>query len=382
MESLFWLLLPVAALSGWLACQRHAVNKSANNSASSSIDNIQYYRGVNFLLNDQPDKALNVFIEMLEVNSETVELHLALGHLFRQQGDVERSIRLHQNLLARPNLNVDLRAQIRLELGKDYLKAGLLDRAEQVLNEFRHDRHLNREALELLRDLYELERDWDAALSVGLQLQKKSKIDLRIPLAHYYCELAEKAFQAKDWDGVKRCVKYALGTNRQNVRANLILARAAAIRNDHGKAVEILLKIPRQDDRFVSEIVLPLADCYQQLELQDGYHKSGNNLLQVVKRLTHADILRKSKTAGTPLSTDGLVDLDEGISLAGVSRYLNLIGQQAQGDNAQIISRVVRLLDKVTEHLGSYRCELCGFSGKSLHWQCPSCREWQSVIPI
>jgi len=167
MLNLLWLLLPVAAASGWWVARHTELVSQARKKSSLTSD---YFKGLNYLVNEQPDKAIEVFIRVVEVDSETIETHLALGSLFRRRGEVDRAIRIHQNLIARPSLNREQRTQALLELGQDYMNAGLLDRAESLFLELVElDAHTVR-ALQLLADIYEQEKDWQACLDIVEQL--------------------------------------------------------------------------------------------------------------------------------------------------------------------------------------------------------------------
>lgn len=376
MESLLWFLLPIAAWSGWQISQK-TQQKHKSNRLPANFDAARYYKGVNFLLNDQPDKALGVFIEMLDVNSETVELHLALGHLFRQQGEVERSIRLHQNLLARPTLSDDLMDQVRLELGKDYLKAGLLDRAEEVFKGFKAKSSFKQEAMLLLQDLYERERDWNSAIHIGQLLRKNSNKDLSVPVSHYHCELAEQAFDNKNYDESRVWAKKALVVNKRSVRASIQLAKLAAYKEQYRKAISLLLQVPKQDERFTSEIMFPLMEYYTAIEQGKNSHR------RYVGRVL--DLVRPPTFRGSSGGIEkgaSLINMNENVSLLGVKQYLSLLASQNDEANSALLMKVHKLIEQVTNHIGSYRCEQCGFSGNQLHWQCPSCRHWQSIIPV
>lgn len=181
--NIFWLLLPVAALSGWLIGRRGS--DSENNNPTKAF-HPEYFKGLNFVLNEQPDKAIEVFIRMLEVDSETVETHLALGNLFRRRGEVDRAIRIHQNLIARPTLNREQRAHALLELGMDYMRSGLLDRAEGLFLELvESDLHLNQAYTELL-EIYQQEKDWENAIIIARKLEVISGNSLNPVIAQFF----------------------------------------------------------------------------------------------------------------------------------------------------------------------------------------------------
>ena len=192
MVDLWWLLipvalLPVAALSGWLAARR---SQNVGPSVSTGGLRSNYFRGINYLLNEQPDKAIEAFIRVLEVDSETVETHLALGNLYRRRGEVDRAIRIHQNIIARPTLRADQRNEALLELGNDYMRAGLLDRAENLFRELCDTDGYTVPALRQIIDLYQQEKDWDQAIVCARRLAGVSGEPLGRVIAHYYCEQA------------------------------------------------------------------------------------------------------------------------------------------------------------------------------------------------
>ena len=189
MLELLWLLLPLAAASGWLAARRGVRGTKAQLMPELSSD---YFQGLNYLLNEQPDKAIEVFVRMLEVNSDTVETHLALGNLFRRRGEVDRAIHIHQNLIARPTLKPEQRTQALMELGQDYMRAGLLDRAESLFEELvQVDAH-TAAALQQLLVIYQQEKDWDRAIQTARRLGVVSGRNMAPVIAQYYCELAAR----------------------------------------------------------------------------------------------------------------------------------------------------------------------------------------------
>jgi len=195
--NLLWLLLPVAALSGWYLGQRRAdPGRDGGRERGLRSD---YFKGINYLLNEQPDKAIEVFIKVLEVDQETVETHLALGNLYRRRGEVDRAIRIHQNLVARNTLSPEQRYEALLELGQDYLSAGLLDRAENLFKELAEASHYRVQALRQLIDIYEQEKDWDQAISCARQLERATGNQLGPVIAHYQCEQAEQLRERKEY---------------------------------------------------------------------------------------------------------------------------------------------------------------------------------------
>jgi lipopolysaccharide biosynthesis regulator YciM len=217
--NLLWLLLPVAALSGWLIGQRR-INQKDGSSSSSIYP--EYFKGLNYVLNEQPDKAIEVFIKMLEVDSETVETHLALGNLFRRRGEVDRAIRIHQNLIARPSLDREQRANALLELGMDYMRSGLLDRAEALFLELiESNLHLNDSCTELL-DIYQQEKDWENAIKIARKLEIISGEKSNSIIAQFYCECADSALIDGNMRVAKDSIRQAISIYPKCVRASLI----------------------------------------------------------------------------------------------------------------------------------------------------------------
>ena len=187
MEWLF-LLLPIAAMSGWLSARKHY--KKPSNPKQGYFDP-EYFKGLNYLLNEEPDKAIDVFIRLLEVNSETVETHLALANLFRRRGETERAIRIHQNLIARPTLTLLQREQALIELGLDYMSAGVLDRAELLFLELLNSTAPPSDAYEHLLNIYQQERQWQKAINIAKKLHSQDPQKKKAEIAQFYCELAE-----------------------------------------------------------------------------------------------------------------------------------------------------------------------------------------------
>src|SRR3990172_4271983 len=215
---LLWLLLPLAAASGWYVArleQKRRVQKSLDLPSA-------YFTGLNFLLNEQPDKAIEVFIRVLEVNSDTVETHLALGNLFRRRGEVERAIRIHQNLIARPTLDKEQRSQALLELGQDYFKAGLFDRAENLFLELAEIRAHSEQALRLLLHIYQQEKEWEKAISVVRKLARVSGRNMNSMIAHFYCELAEQDIARSNHPSARDRLGQALAADGECVRASIL----------------------------------------------------------------------------------------------------------------------------------------------------------------
>ena len=266
--SLFWALLPVAAMSGWWTGTLYIKNKSGRQSSSIYPE---YFQGLNFVLNEQPDKAIEVFIRMLEVDSETVETHLALGNLFRRRGEVDRAIRIHQNLIARPTLNKEQRAQALLELGLDYMKLGLLDRAEGLFLELVESELYLHQAYQELLDIYQQEKDWQKAITIARKLELSSSKSLDPVIAQFYCEQADIKMNEGNYRGVKDYIRKAFSFDSNCVRASLLEANMYLLSGKEKLAIQSFRKIESQDSDYLTEILKPLYDCYRRLDRVDDF---------------------------------------------------------------------------------------------------------------
>ena len=259
-----WLLLPVAAGTGWWAA-RNAGRPNVRKRERAGLRS-DYFQGINYLLNEQPDKALDVFIKLIEVDSETVETHLALGNLYRRRGDVDRAIRIHQNLIAREALSLPQRTEGLLELAQDYMSAGLLDRAEELFTELAEDSEYRVQALRQLIDIYEQEKDWPKAIASARKLEKATGNQLGWIIAHYCCEQAGRHCKEGDLDRALKHVQQARNMHAACVRASLLEADIHAERSEHERAIRALQRVEEQDADFLPETVARLYRSFQALE--------------------------------------------------------------------------------------------------------------------
>ncbi len=383
MYELLWLLLPVAAASGWVLAKRDVRRAGKSIGALSP----EYFKGLNYLLNEQPDKAIEVFVRMLEVDSDTVEIHLALGNLFRQRGEVDRAIRIHQNLIARPTLSKEQRAQALLELGQDYLRAGLFDRVESLsLELIAMDAHTVR-ALRLLSDIYQQEREWEKAITILRKLQSAGGEPQHAIIAHCYCELAEQARKKNNDDEAMRLLKRALAADGECVRASLLRGAMAAEAGDCKGAIRAYEQVEKQDPAYLSEMVPALVDCYRRSGKLDALSAYLERLLAahggVTPLLVLVEIIRERQGEEEAMSY-----LSEQLrtrpTLRGLAKLVSINAARAQAEDDSC--RTLQLVSETFEHIISekplYRCNTCGFTGKTQHWLCPGCKHWNTVKPI
>ena len=379
--TIIW-LLPVAGFGGWLYGRRcsNAVGKSNQGSLHP-----EYFKGLNYVLNEQPDKAIEVFVKMLEVDSETVETHLALGNLFRRRGEVDRAIRIHQNLIARPNLNREQRALALLELGMDYMKSGLLDRAESLFGELVETGLYSVPAFTELLDIYQQEKDWENAIKIARRLELSSSRSLNKNIAQFYCEQAcELLIRGQD-RGVRDLLKKAINIDANCVRASLIEADFLKAEGKYKQAIRIYKRVEKQDVEFITEVVDPLLECYRQLGKTDEFR---SYLHKMVDR--HGGITPMIMLTELIAEEDGeeeamkyfTIELKKRPTVRGVDRLIEYALVPAQGKANDDLMTIKDLTGKLLEDRTIYKCNHCGYDVKTLHWQCPGCKNWNTVKPI
>jgi len=376
------LLLPVAAWSGWWVARHHYIKRDAHNRRGMHPE---YFKGLNYVLNEQPDKAIEVFIKMLEVDSETVETHLALGNLFRRRGEVDRAIRIHQNLIARPTLDKEQRALALLELGMDYMRSGLFDRAESLFEELVETGSYSIQAFRELLDIYQQEKDWDNCIRTARRLEATSGERLDPVVAQYYCEKAELLRDQGQHKPARDNVRRALTIDPDCARASILEAELAVMAGKLRHAVRAYKRIERQDADYLPEVIPQLLECYRQLDRLDEFMAY---LQEVVDRnggitamLTLTDLIaqRRGEEAAAEFITS---ELRKRPSVRGLERLLAYALEQAHGRTRESLITIRELTGKLLEDRPVYKCMHCGFVGKSLHWQCPSCKQWNTVKPI
>lgn len=376
------LLLPTAAGSGWLVA-KHGPQlwpRKARYDLPAA-----YFRGLNFLLNEQPDKAIEVFIKVLEVDTETVDLHLALGNLFRRRGEVERATRIHQNLIARPTLDKSQRSQALYQLGQDYFKAGLLDRAENLFLELAEIAEHREQACRHLLQIYEQEREWEKCISVARRLAKESGKSMSDVIAQYFCELAEAALTEGAYERARRYVDAAFGADSRCVRATIQSGRLYALSGDHRGAIATWRRIEDQGPVYLGEAVNLIAASYRTLGDEQGLAEF---LTEVCKRhrnvklaLALADTLEAQ--GDTRRSEQFLVEwVHRNPSIHALHRLILL--KLAHSDDAlrDDLDMLDSIIGGIVERENGYECRQCGFTGKLLHWQCPGCKGWTRMVPL
>ena len=378
-QDLLWLLLPLAAASGWYAAHRDQRRQLTPKAGSLSQD---YFRGINYLLNEQPDKAIEVFTQMLEVNTETVETHLALGSLFRRRGEVERAIRIHQNLIARPTLEKAQRSLALCELAQDYLKAGLLDRAENLFLELAEIPAHAEQAMHSLMYIYEQEKDWEKAITAGRRLAKTAGRSLEPVIAQYHCELGERALQAGNLVLARACAMDALAVDARCVRASMLVGHVAVAQGREREAIAAWQKIEQQDAALLDEVIGEIVSAFRRLNDEQQLHAYLRDVagrrpgMRVLLTLAELILARDGQAGAQAFVAERLRQQP---SVPGLKRLLDLQVSQEMPANRDILNLIKDTLDQLAAQQEGYQCRQCGFRGQALHWQCPACNAWEAL---
>ncbi|MBX3708836.1 MAG: lipopolysaccharide assembly protein LapB [Gammaproteobacteria bacterium] len=382
MKTIWLLLFPICIAIAWLLGYRARPKEEPQRKSTIPRN---YLIGLNFLLNEETDKAVDIFIKMLEVDSDTVETHLAVGKLFRRRGEVDRAIRIHQNLIARPQLEKIHREQSLFELGQDYLSAGVLDRAERIFLDLVSTKTHSARALQILIDIYQQEKDWEKAAQSAIKYEAITKKNMQPIIAHYYCELGEAAFIKKQYDAALEYLEKAGAADKSCVRASLVQAKILMEKTEYKKALTSLKKIKDQNPDYLSESIELLALCYERLNEEDKLVAHLKQLLDEHPRvpvvLILAEHIRKRK--GDKVAANFVADYVRRYpSLRGLYIFINIYVSNAEGRAKEDLHILQNLMKNLLANKPDYQCNSCGFSGKSLHWQCPGCKQWSTMLPV
>jgi lipopolysaccharide biosynthesis regulator YciM len=382
MDFELWWLLPIPALFfalGWIAARidiKHLLTESRALPLS-------YFRGLNFLLNEQPDKAIESFIEVVKVDPQTIDLHFALGSLFRRQGETERAIRMHQNLLDRPTLPADKRTMATYELAQDFHRAGLLDRAENLFRKldgtaFEHS------ALSHLIEIYETEKDWQKAIRAMQRMEVLAKQPYFREIAEYHCELAQAALLRGDAAAARGEIDEALATHRGCARANLIAGDLAAQTGDARGAIDAWQRIESQNPAFLALAADRFADAFRKLrDVPAGIRllrnfQSQYPSLDLLNALFTLALENDGPEAAASLVKD---ELARNPTLIGLDRLLEAQLLASPPERRHDLELVKGLVGQHIKRLGLYKCDNCGFRARQYYWRCPGCQKWETYSP-
>lgn len=381
MEFQLWMLLifPIFFGMGWLAAR---IDIKELLSESSALPQ-SYFQGLKFLLNEQPDKAIEAFIEVVKVDPQTVELHFALGSLFRRRGEVDRALRMHHNLVDRVDIDDDKRRQAVFELAQDYLKAGILDRAESLFQELEGTPYTI-QALEFLLELFQKEHDWPKSIETAQRLSKASGQPHSNLVAFFYCELATEEIAQGQLSSAHDHLLQALQEHPESVRATLMQGDMAANKGRHAEAISVWKNIETQNAQFLPLVAERLLKAYRNLNQEaEGVallreYLSKYHSLDMMNVVFDGVLKNEGPTAAYQMV---LKELELNPTLLGLDKLLEARLLEESMERRADIELVKDLVYKRTRNLAMYHCANCGFKARHFYWHCPACYAWDSYPP-
>ena len=372
---LVWLLrgLPLACVLGWGASRFDRRQLRAENRRVPKA----YFKGLNFLLNEQQDKAIDVFIEAVQNDPDTSELHFALGNLFRRRGEYDRAVRVHEHLLARGDLSQPDQERAQHALALDFLKAGLLDRAEDALHRL-EDTPFEAQARLALLAIYERSRDWPHATAIARKMHDADQGDFSTRQAHYLCEQALALSTQGDLEGAQALLEQAVSAAPEAARARIELARLQRLM---GQPVAVLATLKTLGER--NPAALPLAAPLMveaatttgriaQVHALLQAHYAQAPSLDVLESLVAIEMAQESTRATARQRY--VQHLDKERSLVAATQWL----ATEKLEHEEFHPQIQRALEHATKPLTRYRCAACGFEARQHFWQCPGCQTWDS----
>jgi lipopolysaccharide biosynthesis regulator YciM len=377
MIDLLWLLLPIAAASGWFAARRQERQGFIKSSLSHD-----HFKGLNHQLNEEPDKAIDVFID--HVNKDTAETLIGLGIFFRRSGEINRAIRIHQNIISSTILELQQRYNALFELAQDYRYAGLLDRAENLFQKLIASENHKALALRELLALYQQEHDWEKAIRTALQRAKLGLEGMHTEIAQYYCEQAEDFQQQGQSEAAQQAIQNALKADPKCVRASLLEGKIALEKQLPKQAILAFQRVEQQDPDYITEMIGPLQTCYQKIGQQQELTHYLQHLLEqhgcIRPMLALANIIKQQE----PLSFDLILKNIQNprSSIGGVDLLLDLALSKKDGISRDHLLLLKEMTTQLLKNQPAYQCTHCGLTARKLYWQCPSCLQWNSVKPL
>jgi len=374
----FWwlLVIPLFFILGWVSARvdiKQIIAESTNLPAS-------LFKALSYLNSNQNESAITELEKAVKLKNNSLEIHFALGSLLRREGKYDKAINLHIALLNKREITSEQEDSIKAELAQDYFKAGLYGRSESILKDLKNEKYFQY-SLNLLREIYVRERDWDKAIESASNLEKTSGVSFRIPISHYFCELATNHLMNKKYGMAKTYLKKSLEESKNCVRANILLGDIAHEEKKYDEAIIYWKKIEYQKPEYLGLVIQKIISAY---EIQ-------NNVNEALSILSRYYELYKLKTILSSLYK--LVLKNEGIeraeeiarneliqrpSLLSLDQLFQIltIKKSNKIENIELIQQTIK--NSISERR-FFNCNKCGFKAKQFHWQCPGCNSWESL---
>ncbi len=383
---LLYFVIFIAIAIGWWLGRRERTK-------DTDVVEPDYYRGLNYLLNEEPDRAVSTFLESLEVNEDSLETHLALGGLLRRRGELEKAVMVHENILEQARLSPEATHEVQLELARDFLLAGLLDRAETLCVKLSQEPddtetgNIRRESLKIILEIYEREREWSQAIEVAkLLVGSDSGERYEKAVSHYYCELAEEYLAKNELEAAREVLREAIGHDVNNPRTSLVRGRIDVQEGLYDDAITALTRIRDQDAVYAPESLETLEQAYR----SDGRPEAELrqyllSCLEVAPSISIVHLLAKSfrTESGDEAAARFIADyLKQNPTIRGLPQLIDLHIDNATGIAKENLAILRSFAEALVADKPSYRCQKCGFEGKLMRWHCPQCKDWATIRPI
>ena len=383
MLELLFLLLPVAAGYGWIM-GRNSARQSQRR--QSSILAKHYYKGLNFLLSDEPDKAVDTLIKMIDLDSDTVETHIAMGKFFRHRGELDRAIRVHQNLVSKEEISPAQRESALYELGRDYILAGFLERAENAFLQLLNSKKHFLDAQIQLFNIYQTTKEWARAIELAERMigAGGDSDELCTRVAHFYCEQANVDWQNTQIDQALNNLHKASAADEKTVRPWLMLGEISIQEKQYEQALDYLSQVPVRDVTWLSEAVPLIEECAEALNNEEKLNQVLDEYWQQCATAYLAKVKLMAKDGDGAKAAEVLLEqLRKHPTMKGFKTLMGLyIGLQDHEKSTNSLTLLKELVEEQIKQRPKYRCHSCGFSGSKIHWLCPSCKKWGVVKPI
>ena len=382
MQEILFLLLPIAFYSGWQAARRRYKERQEQRKEIS----VRFVQGINYLLSEEPDKALDVFLNYPDIDEYTANTFLLLGNLFRNRGEINRALRIHQNLVARSDLSKAQRTAAMLALGEDFFAAGLLDRAESVFTELLKNDPKHVDACEPLRNIYEQLHEWDKAIEITQYAQQRNKVDRSPLIAHYYCELATQELQKQNLFRTEETVKKAAKAHPASARVLVLKGDLAYAREQREEAQDFYRQAIEKDTRLIGMLFNQLLNNFNQKDelerlygfIQQTFAKTQDAklfgyLLQLARKLGKLQDLRtqveEHLTKGKP-------------TLNTLVHSTDVLSHLWQEEKVCDIAQLQTALQRLSASQPDFQCAHCGYKMHGYLWRCPACHQWDTVSNV
>jgi lipopolysaccharide biosynthesis regulator YciM len=382
MQEILFLLLPLAFYSGWQAARKRYKERQEKRKQIS----VHFVRGINYLLSEQPDKALDVFLNYPEIDEYTADTFLLLGNLFRNRGEVTRALRVHQNLVARPDLSKTQRTSAMLALGEDFFSAGMLDRAESVFSELLKDDPKSSDACEPLRNIYEQLHEWDKAIEISQCAQQRGKTDHSRLIAHYYCELATQELQKNNLFRVEETIKQAAKVHPGSSRIQVLRGDLAFARGQRKEALATYQKAILQDTRLMGMLFSQLINNFPEKdELENLYLFTQQAFAKTQDVRLFAYLLQLARKLGK--LTDMHIQVEEHLlkgkpTLNTLAYSTEVLSSLWKDQGACEITQIQTALQRLAANQPEFQCSHCGYKMHDYLWRCPACHQWDTVSNV